>query len=249
MGMFEQSLLLDPTATRKTGALAASLTLQTIAVGAIIAIPLIWGDRLPDVRPYISLALPITTLPPEPMPARAAPSSSTSTRASTGPSRPFPAPARIVSLSEIPTIGVEEAPALSSGGNAVGDPLGAMSALPSFGAIFHDPPPKPKPAAETKQPDKPLRLGGEVLAAKLVKKVIPVYPSLARQVRISGKVELLGVIARDGTIQHLQVVSGHPLLVQAALEAVRQWIYSPTLLNGQAMEVIAPISVNFTLAQ
>jgi protein TonB len=124
-----------------------------------------------------------------------------------------------------------------------------MSALPSFGAIFHDPPPKPKPAAETKQPDKPLRLGGEVLAAKLVKKVIPVYPSLARQVRISGKVELLGVIARDGTIQHLQVVSGHPLLVQAALEAVRQWIYSPTLLNGQAMEVIAPISVNFTLAQ
>jgi len=85
--------------------------------------------------------------------------------------------------------------------------------------------------------------------AKLVRKVIPEYPPLAKTARVSGVVHLLGVIAKDGTIQNLQVIGGHPLLARAALEAVRQWIYQPTLLNGQPVEVIAPIDVNFTLGQ
>jgi protein TonB len=83
--------------------------------------------------------------------------------------------------------------------------------------------------------------------AKLLVKVVPVYPSMARNARISGTVYLLGVIATDGTIQSLHVVSGHPLLVNAALDAVRQWRYKPTILNGRAVEVEAPISVTFTL--
>jgi protein TonB len=85
--------------------------------------------------------------------------------------------------------------------------------------------------------------------AKLLRKVIPVYPPLARSARISGVVRLIGTIAKDGTIQNLQLVSGHPMLARAAMEAVQQWIYKPTLLNGSAVEVIAPIEVNFTLAQ
>jgi protein TonB len=85
--------------------------------------------------------------------------------------------------------------------------------------------------------------------AKLMKKVIPEYPPLAKTARISGVVHLLGVIAKDGTIQHLQLISGHPVLARAALEAVTHWIYRPTLLNGQPVEVIAPIDVNFTLGQ
>jgi protein TonB len=84
--------------------------------------------------------------------------------------------------------------------------------------------------------------------AKLLRKVIPVYPPLARSARIAGVVHLIGTIARDGTIQHLQLVSGHPLLARAAMEAVQQWVYKPTLLNGNPVEVIAPIEVNFTLA-
>jgi protein TonB len=85
--------------------------------------------------------------------------------------------------------------------------------------------------------------------AKLVKKVIPIYPPLAKSARVSGVVHLLGVIAKDGTIQNLQLINGHPLLAHAAMEAVSQWVYQPTLLNGQPVEVIAPIDVNFTLAQ
>ena len=117
--------------------------------------------------------------------------------------------------------------------------------------LFREPiaQPKPRAAESPAVAASPHKVGGDVQAAKLVKKVIPVYPPLARQARVSGTVQLIGVIAKDGTIQQLQVASGHPLLVKAALDAVRQWIYRPTLLNGQAVEVIAPIDVIFTLGQ
>jgi len=82
---------------------------------------------------------------------------------------------------------------------------------------------------------------------QLVNKTNPASPPLARQVRIQGTVKLEGVIGKDGTVQELKVVSGHPLLIQAALDAVRNWRYRPTMLNGQPVEVITTIDVNFTL--
>ena len=85
--------------------------------------------------------------------------------------------------------------------------------------------------------------------AKLVKRAIPLYPPMAKAMRISGVVHLTGVIGKDGRLERLQLVSGHPMLAQAAIEAVRQWIYRPTLLNGEPVEVIAPIDVMFTLTQ
>jgi protein TonB len=72
---------------------------------------------------------------------------------------------------------------------------------------------------------------------------------MARQVRVSGKVELMGVLGTDGRIHELKVLSGHPLLVKAAVDAVMQWVYRPTVLNGQPVEVQAPITVNFILNQ
>ena len=75
----------------------------------------------------------------------------------------------------------------------------------------------------------------------------PPYPPLARQARVSGIVELEGVIGTDGHLRELRIVSGHPLLAHAALQAVSQWIYKPTTLNGDPVEVIAPIRITFTL--
>ncbi|MCL5744657.1 MAG: energy transducer TonB, partial [Acidobacteria bacterium] len=94
-----------------------------------------------------------------------------------------------------------------------------------------------------------IRLGGAVLEGKLVRKVMPVYPALARAARISGVVRLRGIVGTDGSIRNLEVVSGHPLLVEAAADAVRQWAYRPTMLNGMPVEVIAPIEVTFRLSQ
>ncbi len=227
--------------------MAVSLTAQTLVVGALIAIPLIYGDRLPDFRQYIPLSLP--TPPPPAAPPQQAVARSTSPHPTYARAR-IVAPMHILPLSEIPEVSASEAPPTLSGSSFEGVPGGTGSG-PFLQNLFREPvaPPKPRPADPPAAPAAPLRVVSDVQAAKLIKKVIPVYPALARQARVSGTVQLLGIIAKDGTIQQLQVVSGHPLLVKAALDAVRQWIYRPTLLNGQAVEVIAPIDVIFTLGQ
>jgi len=91
-------------------------------------------------------------------------------------------------------------------------------------------------------------VGGNVQAEKLVSQAKPTYPPLAKQARISGVVKLAAVIAKDGSVMDIRVISGHPLLIPSALEAVRTWRYSPTLLNGAPMEVSTQIDVNYTLS-
>jgi protein TonB len=94
-----------------------------------------------------------------------------------------------------------------------------------------------------------LNIGGRVQAAKLITKVPPVYPDVARQARISGTVELQVLINPTGHIQSAAVVSGHPLLRQAALDAVIQCVYQPTLLNNQPVSVNTTVDVIFTLSE
>jgi periplasmic protein TonB len=81
----------------------------------------------------------------------------------------------------------------------------------------------------------------------LISQVSPVYPPLAKQARLQGEVVLEAVISREGDVTNLKVVAGHPLLVEAALTAARQWKYRPTLLNGQPVEVVSQVTVPFTL--
>jgi protein TonB len=111
------------------------------------------------------------------------------------------------------------------------------------------PPPPPAVKEVKKQDTQRVRVGGQVQNANLIRKVVPTYPALAKQARIQGTVRFNAIIGKDGTIQNLQMVSGHPLLVQAATEAVKQWLYKPTLLNNEPVEVITTIDVNFTLSQ
>ncbi len=102
------------------------------------------------------------------------------------------------------------------------------------------PPPTPMPAH-------PLRLS-HMDEGNLIYRVQPVYPELARQVRIQGPVHLRAIISKTGAIENLQALSGHPMLIPAALNAVRQWRYRPHLLNGQPVEVETEITVNFILS-
>ena len=83
--------------------------------------------------------------------------------------------------------------------------------------------------------------------AMLTYRVEPVYPALAKQIHREGRVELRAIISTDGTIQSLQVVSGDPLFIQSATDAVRQWRYHPTVLNGQAVEIDTFITVTYSL--
>lgn len=93
-----------------------------------------------------------------------------------------------------------------------------------------------------------LRVGGNIQAVKIIDKPKPQYPPEAKQARIQGVVKLDAIIGKDGTVQNLKIISGHPLLAAAALEAVRNWIYEPTLMNGNPTEVETEIDVNFTLS-
>jgi len=93
-----------------------------------------------------------------------------------------------------------------------------------------------------------IRVGAEVQAANLIRTVPPVYPQLAEEARIQGTVRFRIIIAADGHVQNLQLVSGHPLLVKAARDAVQQWMYKPTLLDGELVEVVTTVDVNFTLS-
>jgi protein TonB len=93
----------------------------------------------------------------------------------------------------------------------------------------------------------PLRRGGDVQAANLIHQVNPVYPTIARQTRVQGVVVMEAVISKDGSVDRLRVISGHPFLSQAAIDAVKQWKYRPTMLNGEPVDVITTITVTFTL--
>jgi TonB family protein len=106
----------------------------------------------------------------------------------------------------------------------------------------------PPPSTDPNAP-KRITIGGNVQQAKLISQPRPEYPALAKQARISGVVHLQALIAVDGTVKALSLISGHPLLVPAALEAVQHWTYQTTLLNGQPVEVVTQIDVNFTLSE
>jgi TonB family protein len=105
-----------------------------------------------------------------------------------------------------------------------------------------------KPRADG-EPIKRVTIGGNVQAARLIKRVQPLYPEVARSERLSGVVKLHTIIAKDGSVRSLRVLSGACSLTMAAIEAVRQWRYQPTLLNGQPVEVDTQIDVIFSLAQ
>lgn len=92
-----------------------------------------------------------------------------------------------------------------------------------------------------------LRVGGEVQQANLIQRPVPVYPTAAKQARVQGLVRFSVVIGKDGRISNITLISGHPLLIPAAQEAGKQWIYRPTLLNGDPVEVATTIDVQFTL--
>jgi len=93
-----------------------------------------------------------------------------------------------------------------------------------------------------------IRVGGNLQQTKLISQPRPVYPPLAKQARIQGAVVLEAVISKQGGVENLRVISGHPLLIQAALDAVKQWKYKPTLLNGEPVEVVTTVTVNFNLS-
>ncbi len=130
-------------------------------------------------------------------------------------------------------------------------PTGSVVATPNLNlppTALNRPAPPGAPASSPPAARSP-KIGGNVEPAKLLKRVTPIYPPVARSARIGGTVRFTATIAKNGTVQNLQVISGPEVLVQAARDAVKQWVYQPMMLNGEPVEVITQIDVAFNLRQ
>ena len=252
--MFEQITLADGAGGTKPLSFAASITLQSILVAAALALPMLHVAQL-ETRIPVGLILPRAIGAREPVRQTAARNAASNAALVTQAGRTykrFQAPSRIpTSVATGPDL--PGAPEYRFGGDGGGVSYGGPDGVPGLGdlaptQLLPAPPAEPRrQAAQVTAPQAPIRVGRGVQAAKLVFGPKPIYPPLAKQARISGTVSLAAQISADGHIRGLRVVSGHPMLIAAAIEAVRQWIYQPTLLNGQPVEVVTDIQVNFVL--
>ena len=255
--MFEDVFVEGVGKTKSTRMMIFAMLGEVVLVTIAVILPMVYFDVLPATTLKSFLVAPPPPPPPPPPPA-AAPQ----VKAIKVIPRQFDA-GRLMAPKAVPKqiaeIKEEELPPPSSGVGVVGGvPGGVAGGTPGgvLGGILSSvpsaalpPPPPPPKKDEKKEVVQRIRVGGNVQAAKLIRHPSPVYPPLAKQARISGTVKLSALIGKDGAIQNLTVVSGHPLLVQSALDAVRQWLYQPTLLNGEPVEVATEIDVNFTLNQ
>ena len=241
--MFEDSLIEsgNKLKTKRLFTSILSFVGQFALVGILILIPLIYTDALPKGMTMSFLVAPPP--PPPPPPPAAAPIKIVKmvSEVVNGQLRaPTKIPDKVQMITEDenpPDLG-GGVPGGVPGGIAGGSAGGVIGGILSSAAVA-----VPKAATPTR-----VRVSQGVSAGLLIRKVQPNYPQLAKQARIQGQVVLQAEISKDGTIQNLQLISGHPMLAPAAIEAVKQWRYKPYLLNGEPVAVDTQVIVNFSLS-
>ena len=233
----------------KRATIPLAYMIEIVIVGVLVLVPLIYTEALPSAQLMTFLAAPPPPPPPPPPPAAAAPVVKVKrVTVEDIMKAPTVIPKTVKIIKDAPepvntgAVGVVGGvPGGVPGGTAGGVIGGIIGSMPSAA-------PPPPPVKKEEQKITRIRVGGNVQQANLIRKITPVYPALAKQARVQGQVRFTAIIGRDGAIQNLQVISGHPLLIPAAQDAVRQWQYRPTLLNGEPVEVVTQIDVNFTLS-
>jgi protein TonB len=224
--------------TQQSKTLPVSLLLHTVAAALIVIVPLLAADQLPDpasaVKAFFVEPMAAPAPPPPPPPPAARPANAPKIVPKPVTENQFVAPVEVpaeIKPEESIDMGVEGGAGVEGGvpGGVVG---GIVGGLP-------DAPPPPVQA---------VRVGGQIKEPKKLKNVNPVYPDIARQARVQGVVILECTISPQGKVTEVKVLRGIPLLDQAATDAVRQWVYTPTLLNGVPVPVIMTVTVNFKLS-
>ncbi len=223
--------------TNTSWSVIASAIVEASVLAVLVLIPLIYTQALPKAM----LATLLVAPPPPPPPPPPAPKTIVKPVARLIESgrliqpRAIPKDVAVFKEAELPPDVINNNPNQS----------GVFGGIPGQGLMAGNGPalpPPPKAAAPAR-----IKQGGAVTAASIITQTRPVYPPLARQARIQGVVVLHAIIDKDGKVAQLEVVSGHPLLVQSALDAVKQWRYKPTLLNGDPVEVDTTIQVTFAM--
>jgi protein TonB len=260
--MLEDCLIESRSSVRRKNPLTLVVSVVTHGslIAALILIPLFQEQLLPHMAMFEPLPPP--TVRASAVPLAAAPQQAA--RAQTAPAptallAPLEIPREIARYVDQPIAGTEGFSVAGPGGGPIGIPGG-------IGVAFGDPngngskpppaPPAPLPAPPkapegVAAPTTPVRRGGDLMKSSLVHQVTPIYPPLAIKTRTEGAVTIEAVITRQGTIDpaRVRVLKGHILLDQAAVDAILQWRYKPTTLNGETVEILTTIAINFTLAR
>ena len=235
--MFEQAL--DRESRRRQGwSFAGSLALEVVGIAFLLLMPLLNTyeiDLGAWARATFRIAIPP---PPAPPPPRAMPAPAAAPVRYEAEFRvPSAIPDQVAILHDIgmpvSPIGGSAAPQGLEGGVGEAGVAGVLGMIP----LETDKPPLPPP----------FRVGGRVQHARLLHKELPVYPPEAIEQHLTGTVKLEAIIGVDGLVRDLQLIEGHPMLASAAMDAVAKWRYRPTRLNGQVVEVVTLIDVNFNL--
>jgi protein TonB len=228
---------------RRRKALTISLAVEALLLATLLVWPLLNPSTM-------SARYTIDPIPPYAGDGHQTPNTSTSARRHgttvVDPSRFLYSPIQ-KNFHPRPESGEDDSAPSIGGNSGYGNGTGPADGIGILNGTGNGPvpprPPEPKPPAATK----PMFVSQGAQEAMLVRRVEPVYPTWARQAHVSGTVELRAIIAKDGNVINLEVISGHPMLVRAAVDAVRQWHYRPTLLNNQSVEVQTFVTVRFVL--
>jgi protein TonB len=255
--MFEYSFV--PEGKTQPWPVAVACLSEAMLITGLVLVPIMFVETLPDRGLLKALMLaPVPMAPPAPPPPMIA--------AKIVPRTPPPkmfnvdalvspvvVPKVVAMINEAPPIATDAVVGGIPGGiPGVAGPAGGTGFFSNSLSVAPPPPPPPAPKAATANVPPPptprqITVGGDVQAALIMTQIQPVYPPLARQGHIRGSVLLRAVIGTDGKIKNLTAISGHPLLVEAAMNAVRRWIYRPTVLDGVPVEVNTEVEVRFGL--
>jgi len=239
--MFEQTFVQEDAHDKKRYTVLVGLLTQIATLAALIILPLIYTQVLPQAHlrsVFAAPAPPPPALPKAPPTTQARPIAPTQILMDKLPHVYAP----IRRDTEIATAAAPDLPANAPGSDSL------LALAPPDGPQVKPPDPPQPPAAKQQPVTKRVHIPN-IEQSQLIHRVQPAYPAMAKQIHLQGVVEFTAVISKNGTIENLQLIHGHPLLVAAAKEAILQWRYKPTLLSGEPVEVITNIFVNFTLTQ
>lgn len=233
----------------KRAAIPLAYVAESILVGVLILVPLIYTQALPRQWLMTEIHIPPPPGPPAAPPKGQQPRAPVRHAMVSQLTQPFIIPNRVVHFvdpPEPPPQQVGTGPGVTGVPSGFGGGNGTVPGGVDWGTAPLPPPPPP-PHLAHQQPILPV--GGDVIAAKALYQPSPVYPPLAIAARIQGKVVLQAILGTDGRVQNLKVLSGNPWLAQAAVAAVKTWRYQPTLLDSEPVEVLTEIDVIFKLGE
>jgi periplasmic protein TonB len=242
--MFEDSLFASNSASnpRRRWTALVSFFVQTLFIGTLVALPLLFTEALPLTRLPDYLTVPTAEPPAVEQVVRRATRPPESNMTGNVVLQPRSIPnhvEQVVNIEPPPQIGSAEGYVPGST-NTTGESSRFMASL--FNNV------RPPAPATLGRPTRPIPVSTGVSQGLLLRQVKPVYPPIALAAHIQGEVVLQAVIGKDGTIQNLHVISGHPMLIKAAAEAVQQWRYRPYMLNGEPVAVETQVRVTFTIS-